>query len=739
MSLDKAVDRLRSLDFLAPEVKLNIGGKKGVQTMLGASLTAVYIFGLLASATITVRSYLRTDNPVSMSETLQSEVYPKVDLIEQRLLPIFYGVLGQKDIVMGNDLARFITISVEAVRWVTEYNEQLGKAEIKEEKHILDVKPCGTLPKDSLKIYDYISPESFAYKIMDTVALCIDYKDGQHMTVEGQAADKIFNIFSIKIKPCTLVPSSNCANRYELAALSIIVTSPQTSYQMSNFEKPFQKTANADNYFYINPSQAQMNQVNLRKNIARDYIGLLPKWTQTETFFDIRDIQPIFLERDTSILSCAPQDLENWILCPAYYYYVLKSSGTTVRVGRRYKTIFETFGEIGGVNGVLYMVLALIYARINNRSRDRYLISKTFGFLDLPEYQNNGKGSAPLPADNEMQSLSNRKGQSIGLSTDMKQTRYDENSPSPPNLDPTPNTPSRTYKFPPATPKISEKKRSKFLNVIFPCCKKPTPEELRILEARKLALENISSKLSIVNLIKSMNHLNVITEFLFKDRHKRLLSYVELQHFSKRRAALEKRQAQYRAQYNNSQGAQKAQIKPEFSPECDCEWQEISFSKAVSGVKLGAGMSGENHRGLSNCLEDAADRFFLESLIYGNGGIDLKEPIYKNSGTSLNQLDSVAKSNVLISSPENLPLAKASSNHPLLNQMQDIPSTSRYLEGQEDRAQASPATPNRHHRNNQVRNARRIQTSKKSIIASPQRPHIQSAALDIISPSKQSA
>lgn len=140
------------------------------------------------------------------------------------------------------------------------------------------------LAQGFLKIYDYISPESFAYKIMDTVALCIDYKDGQHMTVEGQAADKIFNIFSIKIKPCTLVPSSNCANRYELAALSIIVTSPQTSYQMSNFEKPFQKTANADNYFYINPSQAQMNQVNLRKNIARDYIGLLPKWTQTETF-----------------------------------------------------------------------------------------------------------------------------------------------------------------------------------------------------------------------------------------------------------------------------------------------------------------------------------------------------------------------------------------------------------------------------------------------------------------------
>ena len=78
--------------------------------------------------------------------------------------------------------------------------------------------------------------------------------------------------------------------------------------------------------------------------------------------------------RKASKITCTKEEIEGLFWdCVPYLQYVIQSSGSINRVSRRYKTISETFAELGGIQSVLYFLVLLIHASYNNRVANRHI------------------------------------------------------------------------------------------------------------------------------------------------------------------------------------------------------------------------------------------------------------------------------------------------------------------------------------------------------------------------------
>jgi hypothetical protein len=619
MSLDKAVDRLRSLDFLAPEVKLNIGGKKGVKTLLGTSMTVIYMFGVIAAATLAIRTYMRTDNPISMSEVLQKDEYPMVNLAEQKLLPLIYAVEAESRMIPASEISKYMTLTVISQRWSNEYDPALGKTKLNYIIETFDVIPCGQLSPESLKIYDYIDPKSVMGQAMPVYALCIDHKF--KLAIKGQASDDNFSFVTVKVAPCSL-GTSDCKDLWTLSTVSIIFANSQTSYEQTNYLKPFQQTPNSDTYFYINPGLSQMANVIIKKNISNDYIGLFPKWTQTHEFFDIREVHSIGTYRDENSITCHPAVILDSKLCPSYINYVIKSSGTLLRVGRRYRTIFETFGEIGGINGILYMLLVFVYSRFNERYRRELLISKTFGFLSSddialaqPGSTENGRSRAEATPTRRKRVVASSKGTPADILNKKKETFREVSFVG-----------GSTVLNARAAPNPGGTSSSRVRRLCnWGCFRKKTNEELILEDARRTALQCIESKLSVVNIVRSLNKLNVLADIVLRERHTKLVPYLELDSY--------RRYVQEKQQKAVNFGAGRGRIE-DIDPEKVNHGQELGFSQAVDLVMKNS-LSNNTVENLE--LEHITDQFFA-TKIKSHFESSLEKPDYLNPNSGVSSL-----------------------------------------------------------------------------------------------------
>lgn len=463
--------RLRSLDFLSPHLRLNFEGHGGVRTIWGALLTFIYILVLIGSATLTWRSYLRTDNPVSMSETLQTEESPLIDLKKSNLLPIIYGIAGYSDIVQVEELPTYMTVLGFLQKWKTFIDPVTGLAKTLPELVLIPFVPCKTLSPEKLAMYDYMKSSPVVHSMVMPHGLCMDAKDDA--SVFGKIGDSSFQLVSVYIKPCSLTPSTLCKDRAGISGLRLHVVTPDTSFEQTNFEKPFSQSPNGDMLYYLNPSAVQTNFVRLKKTISNDYIGVLPKWTYRESFFDIKDILYNINERDNTILSCSMATIMYKTLCPSYLEYHFKSTGTLMRIGRRYKTILETFGEIGGVNGILYALLLFLDLKLNAKKRNDHLLKSVYGDL--------------LPSLYSVEAAA---------------------------------VSSAQAKLAPDTKVVPVKDGFSLKNILCPCLRKKSQMEVITESVNKRAIQNIEYQMNVVNIIKQLNDVQVLCKAFMQERHK---------------------------------------------------------------------------------------------------------------------------------------------------------------------------------------------------------------------------
>jgi len=372
-------DRFKTLDFMAPDIVFNIDGNRKVRTIPGLIVMTLYLFMLTAAAVYSFEDYFKTSSPDSFSELVQKDEYPYVNLGSNNILPVFIGYLGDTDMITSDNMAKYLTFEVTRQTWTAKPDET-GVVKTSVEETYLETIACNKLTVEELKHYDYMQGQSYMYSQMMTYGICIRPHD--NFFVKGRVSDEEYDMIAYKLKPCVL-GAGQCGTLEEIGSINYFLVMPETNLDQSLFDNPLKIAPNMDAFYYVNPSASQIAMGTVKTNSISDYLGLIPQWQMKKLYYDMKDIKVSVGYRDSSV-QCTPDQIgpNNTGGCTSYFEFWIMSSGTTSTLRRKYKTLVETFGEIGGVQSVMYIILSLLYIQYNKYAREKYLLNRLYPFLN---------------------------------------------------------------------------------------------------------------------------------------------------------------------------------------------------------------------------------------------------------------------------------------------------------------------------------------------------------------------
>lgn len=155
---------------------------------------------------------------------------------------------------------------------------------------------------------------------------------------------------------------------------------------------------------------------------------------------------------------------------------------------RTYVSIFDALGSIGGINGVIIVVMLMLYGPINEKKRREYMTRKIYSLIGVKE-EDLEKG---------MQYIADRNKR-------LESTEPQETDPQ-----------ARTVVI----------KRPSFWSRCCFCCRKKTDQQIEWEQRVEKAHQRILDSLDVLSIVRNFNQLKVLTHFFFGERHFDLAQYV---------------------------------------------------------------------------------------------------------------------------------------------------------------------------------------------------------------------
>jgi hypothetical protein len=376
VSISNAFKTFAKLDYLAPNVSLNVGGSSGFKTVIGAILTIAATLTFTLTSFIILQSYSRTDNPGVTEELRSGEVYPKIDFLQYRLLPIIYPYLDDVTPVKSNEVSKYATFVVSKTRYITVTHDD-GSQEAKVERFIMDFKPCGDLLEAGKKGIYTPGPEAgYVYELTNDYGMCVDYHDTETY-IQGRITDDVYEEISVEVYPCTLDDQAKCASESDISRLSFIYALGSVNADLASKESPLRPKMDADDYFYINTISGIQYQSRMMQTSIWDDEGYFFGTTLRDSFFSVEKTITSMATRPAGELYCKRSQITDRS-CNWFYFFLYISGGKEARITRSYKEIISTMGDIGGVKEFLYFIAFMFYKYYNDYHRKRVMVAQVY-------------------------------------------------------------------------------------------------------------------------------------------------------------------------------------------------------------------------------------------------------------------------------------------------------------------------------------------------------------------------
>ncbi len=309
------------------------------------------------------------------------------------------------------------------------------------------------MSKEDIDLYDYLKDGYYLLPILKDYGICLPA--ASDLEVFGKGSDQEFAVLSFKVKPCTL--STGCATKEEMGRVNFQWIMPASTFDSANYTHPRAVLANADDIYYINPGLRQIYAAKFKENIVWDSKGLFdPDLKQRTRYFDISNVFVTNAYRD------------------------VQSSGVVFNYKRSYKTLGDTLGDIGGLNGVIILVFMVLAKPFIDWSYDRHILNKVYSFLEDDAAK---KIFTESSKDGEEQTLNSKE-----LNSTLK-----------------------------------KKVGGSFMSKISCCYRKKKDISSKL---REEALDLMEANFDIVNIIRDLNTIKVLADIFLKERHLKLAQMV---------------------------------------------------------------------------------------------------------------------------------------------------------------------------------------------------------------------
>ena len=378
--------RMRKLDLLSPQVAFTVGGDSGIKTMFGTMMTGMYMVAITIFSYLIMLTFFSTVEPSIANEYSEGDVYSRVDLAKEKIVPVVY-LFDNAVAVPADQYLRYVTpIFVK-------YRFSLVKAAdgtISTDIFIktMNVVPCSLLNPEAYQYYKGYEDSKYFKTYANLTGLCVDL-DPKEAYVEGGGTDTSVDILTYSFFPCSL--PAGCVSKEQLREVSMIFAMPTVSTNYSNYEEPVRSVSNADNFYYINDKLIQKYQHKFMTNEIFDDRGVLFEKHLRRKYSSVDRVMMNSKHRTEGSTECP---VFNLLTCKEYFNFEFMSSSRKQKVVRTYKSLTKTMSEIGGINSILllcFIYLNLVYIHFRKR---RIFTERIFDFSNTTAQLAVGKPAA---------------------------------------------------------------------------------------------------------------------------------------------------------------------------------------------------------------------------------------------------------------------------------------------------------------------------------------------------------
>ena len=243
---------LKLLDIFADKPNLRVDGYESYKTYTGVILTFGYALCLLLISVRQFYGYFDLRVPVTTGESFGRAEYPKVDLVNNKLLPVMIFYSDDTTPIEVADLTKYFTFSVNKIAWITSSSQ--GRIVISKEVKSLPIIACSALTPDQLSVYSYMKGIGYVYEKLQTYGMCP--VPTNEYAVQGKGSDGLFELITMSIKPCSL--SSGCKQLSDISKVRFQLLMPSSNINASDFKQPHSFTVSADDIYFIHPGAKQL-------------------------------------------------------------------------------------------------------------------------------------------------------------------------------------------------------------------------------------------------------------------------------------------------------------------------------------------------------------------------------------------------------------------------------------------------------------------------------------------------
>lgn len=513
---------LTNLDIFSTTFSLNIGGRAAMRSFAGLLFTIVYLSIMLAVTVTNVQDYFDTSNPISMTDSYSTSLSPKINVYDNKVNPVLIAYSTEIDWIKAEDLHMYFTFVIEKVTWVSSTTED-GEQLFEKQFDTFPTIPCSELTEEEFKIFDFMDKTSFVYESISGYGLC--GRLPRNLTVEGNGADEIFSLLSVKVLPCS--SGSQCKSYKEMVKTNFQIILPNTNFNASSVERPLTFSTSYDDIYYVHPLLKQTYTSKMMQRSVMDQVGLFPKWKQTSSVFSL-DHTVLTIQHRTNITSCSSEQvaIKDNPDCLPYFQFDFQSSGTVLVNKRSYVTVSGTLGNIGGTSRVVFMLLLIFYLPINHHQRKKHILSMVFPLLHDPRFAHQ--------KNYDMKSIKKSRSTETASVFDRQSPQLAKISPS--SMD------RKTWVVPQEDQKlegnsqrendfmlpIPSEKKEPIQRSIKTCCRKRSKEKIEFQNLEDQGYAKIIDSLDVISMARQANLITVLTRLLLDSRHHELSPYLAL-------------------------------------------------------------------------------------------------------------------------------------------------------------------------------------------------------------------
>jgi len=490
------MEKLRTLDILSPSISLSVDGGDGVKTTMGAFLSIMWFAAFIITATIMGMSYFRTDQPTVTKDVTTSEIYPKINCLDDGHIPVLFATLEEIYTLTYEESLRYITYSYQKTRWISKDQGLTFETEVVD----MPLVPCKELPPEKLSKVAILSSDSgFLGKAVNDFGICVNY-DEKESYVQGKSSDDVMDVLTLAILPCSL--PSGCAPAAEVERFSMQFGIGGFNINLSNYLSPASKILTADDFYAMNIYSGLKVTRKLSRTQVRDQKNnfFFSKDEVRTEYSEVERETSAIIARDPAQITCTDSEIQSGA-CKPYYSFMYISGGTLTTTSRTYKGLTETLGEIGGMKELIFIVFYYLYYWFNLQAQKCQLLLKIYG-IEKERKQSTGL---------------------CGCKPRRKRDRHvvpDMNSPSKTALS---SSATSTPHSPTAGRTGQQAKDSG----------RGEKQEGGVVVSQadfEYAYELMHSRLDIVTIVKEINTLKFLTHFLLSESQVALIPFVSLSH-----------------------------------------------------------------------------------------------------------------------------------------------------------------------------------------------------------------